>query len=146
MSAPRSGLRGGAAGFPRQQLARAEAADVRERFLKGILGRVSGDRIVELHLFTPMRQGGVESGVALVAIDLAAVPDEAPRMRPERHTLCTAHYRLTLRGIDRGKWEFDLVEEADAPLATVDLVIRGVQHRSSEGSESERLSGDELRE
>ena len=157
MSGARAGARG-PGGVARQHLARVEAADVRERFLKAILAKVALERIVEVHLFEPIRQGGQESGVALVAVELVAVePDSAPgetegpsaeRRAPSRdvrHTICTARYRLTLRGMDRGKWEFDLVEEADAPLDAVDAVIRGVQHRSSEGSESERLSGDELR-
>ena len=53
-------------------------------------------------------------------------------------------YRLTIRGPDRGKWEFDLVEEADAPLVTVDAVVRGVQERAGEEGEPERLGPDAL--
>ena len=35
----------------------------------------------------------------------------------------TARYRLTLKGADRGKWEVDVVAEADAPLDAVDAVV-----------------------
>ena len=63
-----------------------------------------------------------------------------------RFTIHTARYRLTLKGVDRGKWEVDVVAEADAPLDAVDAVIRGVQRRSGEGAEPERLSTEALRE
>ena len=62
-----------------------------------------------------------------------------------RHVVFTAGYRLTRKGPDRGKWFFELAATADAPLATVDMVVRGVMHRSKDLTESERLSGDQLR-
>ena len=43
----------------------------------------------------------------------------------------SARYRLTLKGPDRGKWETNMIAEADAPLASVDAVVRGVQRRSA---------------
>ncbi|MEK7239064.1 MAG: hypothetical protein AAB224_00620 [Gemmatimonadota bacterium] len=205
--------------------------DTRERFLQAIVGRLGVERIVELHLFSPIRQGVMETGVAVVA----ALPDlpgaEAQRSaeaeaqwsagegvraevseaavlsvsppdavagavteavageealpapvplnstlplpvhstvllpldfetrtpgEPEdvevvetpaesRHVVFTAGYRLTRKGPDRGKWSFELAATADAPLATVDMVVRGVMHRSRDLTESERLSGDQLR-
>src|SRR5688500_8317348 len=39
----------------------------RERFLAAVAEQVPIDRVVELYLFQPMRQGGVESGVAVIA-------------------------------------------------------------------------------
>ena len=36
-------------------------------------------------------------------------------------------------------------EEADAPLLTVDAVVRGVTRRSGDADETIRLSGDEFR-
>ncbi|HEU4586516.1 MAG TPA: hypothetical protein VFR95_12255 [Gemmatimonadaceae bacterium] len=66
---------------------------------------------------------------------------------PRRFTVLRAHYRLQLKGPDRGKWEVGVVEEADAPSATVDEVVRGVHERAGgwgvEGPE--RLTGDEFR-
>src|SRR5689334_15587853 len=46
-------------------------SETRERFAKAILAQVQGERIVEIHFFQPIKQGGVESGVAV----LAALPD-----------------------------------------------------------------------
>ncbi|HWJ21867.1 MAG TPA: hypothetical protein VNS52_05885, partial [Gemmatimonadaceae bacterium] len=51
----------------------------------------------------------------------------------------------TLKGPDRGKWEVDVVEEADAPLVTVDAVVRGVQRRAGEGADAERFTAEQLR-
>jgi hypothetical protein len=62
-----------------------------------------------------------------------------------RFTVHTARYRLTLKGPDRGKWEVDVVAEADAPLDAVDAVVRGVQRRAGEAADPERLTGDAFR-
>ena len=53
----------------------------------------------------------------------------------ERHVIYTAAYRLTLKGPDRGKWETNVTAEADAPIITVDAVVRGVQRRSGDVDE-----------
>jgi len=190
--------------------------ETQQRFLRAIAERVAVDRIVELHLFPAIRQGGVETGVAVVAeqplepgpaiddagtdprndvvevaaegaeptpgaetealpestvesadepgdVELDAVvadtaeaaslaedsgetlPGSVPAP-PERLIIHTASYRLTLKGVDRGKWEVDVVAEADAPLHAVDAVVRGVQRRAGEGAEPDRLSTDALRE
>lgn len=110
-----------------------------QRFIRDIAGRVGLDNITEVHLFPPMRQGGVETGVAVVA---AIVPDSDSA---ERHTVFSAHYRNTIKGPDRGKWEVEVRAEADAPLATVDDVVRGVMKRAGEQFEPERLSAGEVR-
>lgn len=166
--------------------------DTRERFLTAIVGRLGAERIVELHLFSPIRQGVMETGVAVVA----ALPDLEPQVdsgaeeqaergaaegqgevvdavtseattepspyldatpaepvdlpsvetpAESRYVVFTASYRLTRKGADRGKWSFELAATADAPLATVDTVVRGVMQRSKDLTESERLSGEQLR-
>ncbi|HEY0970747.1 MAG TPA: hypothetical protein VGE02_07215 [Gemmatimonadales bacterium] len=75
----------------------------------------------------------------------APSPDVAPQAPPpSRFTILTARYRLQLKGPDRGRWEVDVVEEADAPLVTVDAVVRGVQRRAGELSAVERLSAADL--
>jgi hypothetical protein len=56
-----------------------------------------------------------------------------------------ARYRLTLKGPERGRWEVAVREEADAPLLTVDAVVRGVGRRAAEGAEAERLDAAALR-
>ena len=249
-------------------------SETRERFAKAIIAKVPAERIVEIHFFQPIRQGGVESGVAVVAahpehtlsaegelpnvsgalpepdVDVpevieetddlqneltldasaSATPDEcvvipahtvepddqdvgaeqddeqdadlmasdrevdlpmghapfgapddvssddedgeqaalrrkareafaaldalsAPALTnaeservgpPPRMTVFTARYRLVLKGPDRGKWEATVVAEADAPLPTVDAVVRGVLRRAGDAEDAERMSGEEL--
>jgi hypothetical protein len=182
--------------------------ETRARFLAGIAAQIPADRVKEVHLFGALRQGGAESGVAVIAVEreepvtldvdggyvppaavadavpvettadvvvhdqlddeasfvadevaddvaedvadvLSPVPaeqvDPRPAGPPARYTVYTARYRHTLKGLDRGKWEISVTEEADAPLLTVDAVVRGVSRRSGEADETERLSGDEFR-
>lgn len=141
---------------------RVELDETRERFLAAIAEKLSPDQVVEVHLFQPIRQGGVESGVAVLAVEEqqltrgeagAEHPPAAQggaaenRSGAAEHRLAvhTARYRLTQKGLDRGKWEFGLQAEADAPLVTVEKVVRGVQRRSGDAEDPERLSGDEFR-
>ncbi len=109
----------------------------RERFLLAIAAQVPPERIAEIHFFQPIKQGGVESGVAVVVENAAP---ETPRM-----VVYAASYRLTLKGLDRGKWEVNIVAEADAPLVAVDAVVRGVQRRSGDVDDAARMDGDEVR-
>lgn len=130
----------------------------RERFLAAIAQRISGGGtdqsaspestravIEEVYILPPIRQGGAESGVAVVAVALpetaAAGEDVMPRM-----LVYTAKYKLTLKGPDRGKWEFSMHPDADAPLPMVDKVVRGVQQRSGYAEEAARLTGAEVLE
>ncbi|AHG90364.1 hypothetical protein J421_2827 [Gemmatirosa kalamazoonensis] len=66
MTGPASG------GRPPFSGAQRLADDTRRRFLAAIVARVPLERLVEVHLFPPIRQGGVETGVAVVA----ALPEE----------------------------------------------------------------------
>ncbi len=137
-----------------------------ERFLRDIADRVGLQAVDEVRLFPPLRQSGVETGVAVVAaIPLPPEPvhphdsDEPPEALSEsagdeflpieeedreiivhRHTVFTARYRHTLKGPDRGKWEVDVQAEADAPLVTLDQVVRGVMKRAGEPFEPEKIS------
>ena len=174
--------------------------ETQQRFLRAIAERVPSEQVVEVHLFPPIRQAGVETGVAVVAEDprkrvpenmpvtveangtvevvssqQAQHDDDGPRVaapaeiaeidgsaidgaaieitetdaaeaRLSRFTIHTARYRLTLKGVDRGKWEVDVVAEADAPLDAVEAVVRGVQRRSGEGAEPDRLTTEAFRE
>lgn len=184
----------------------------RERFFRAIAERIDVDRVEEVHVFPAIRQGGRESGVAVVTlrpevpesevaeqdavadgqldagvesvddvgnvddvenlddaesvdgvdgIDGADLVDDVddllngsaetvetpPPAPPRRFTVLRANYRLQLKGPDRGKWEVGVVEEADAPAATVDEVVRGVHERAGGWSVEgpERLTGDEFR-
>ena len=224
--------------------------ETQERFLRAVAARLPLDRVAEVHLFPSIRQGGVETGVAVIAVEAegggdapasaevspgaalsgaalsgaegvdaapggvtdaagagegarngsAAPPtaqaaiaepataetatagenepagaggagDSAAGAPPQhqdsadaadashrsaarhtdsppapRHTIFSARYRLTLKGPDRGRWEAEVVAEADAPLATADLVVRGVRKRTGEAAEAERVSPDALRQ
>jgi hypothetical protein len=242
----------------------APVSEITERFLKVVLAHVPLARIEELHLFSPLRQGGVETGIAVIAarvpvmafelspapelpfddaviatdeavgdvaaalaveadveadvdadidadvdadieadveadvdvvvdadfdvvvdavvdavvdvaidadvdvgvdadvdvlvdadVDVVIDADVAADVADEglietaplpriRHTVYTARYRLVQKGPERGKWEADVVAEADAPLVTVDLVVRGVQRRAGEESEIVRYSAPQL--
>jgi hypothetical protein len=226
------------------------SAEGRERFFRAIAERIDTERVEEVHVFPAIRQGGRESGVAVVTIrleetedaelpampeesatsgadqapdgpDVPAAPDasaiveqsseptaergsdstseptaeqtEGPAAEvtvepaveptaepidepmaeptevdsfagdvygealveattptpPRRFTVVRAHYMLMLKGPDRGKWEVGVVEEADAPAATVDEVVRGVHERAGGwggGADvPERLTGDDFR-
>lgn len=104
-----------------------------ERFLREILDRIPISRIAGMHVFPSIRQGVHESGVAVAAVwpdakDGSSILSDS-NVRP---VVFTAHYRLTIKGADRGRWEFDCIEEADAPLMTVETVVRGVQKRSGD--------------
>jgi hypothetical protein len=152
--------------------------EVRARFLKAILDQLPAERIAEIHFFPEIRQGQIETGVAVLAVvplpplpvtasaDGTAVeaPVEAPVVEestvvdtdpvadgeavaptvPVRFEVYTAAYRWTRKGPDRGKWEVDLTAEADAPLPTVDIVVRGVHERAGEAMETERITNAEL--
>jgi hypothetical protein len=149
--------------------------EVRARFLKAILDQLPAERIAEIHFFPEIRQGQVETGVAVLAVvpepplpvasatgeSVAdAVTDEVPDAVPnevpidvatdhvavptERFEVWSAAYRWTRKGPERGKWEVDLTAEADAPLPTVDIVVRGVHERAGEAMETERITNAEL--
>ena len=122
-------------------------SETKERFLVAIAEQVAVDRIAEVHFFKPIKQGGLESGVAVVALSEAkGVDSPSEPRRPAKHTVFTAHYRHTLKGVDRGKWQVTVVEEADAPLVTVETVVRGVQRRAGDVDDPERMEGDAVRE
>ncbi|MEO7996259.1 MAG: hypothetical protein ABI852_02375 [Gemmatimonadaceae bacterium] len=81
---------------------------------------------------------GVE--IAIEETEDAVVP-LVPRIR---HTVYTARYRLVVKGPERGKWEMDVVDEADAPLLAVETVVRGVQRRAGEETATVRYDSHQL--
>jgi hypothetical protein len=86
----------------------------------------------------------VELGDAVGAAGetVAATPQPAVPARAPRHAVYTARYRLLITGPARGRWEFDCKPEADAPLVTVETVVRGVKDRAGDEGDPERLDGD----
>ena len=77
-------------------------------------------------------------------VDHAAALDGDVAVVPPRLRIMTASYRHTIKGIERGKWTFDVQVEADAPYEAVELVLRGVRHRSSEPADPELVRADAL--
>jgi hypothetical protein len=145
--------------------------ETQQRFLRAIAERIPVERIAEVRLFPPIRQGHLESAVAVVAVEgldamtaerevslevIAADlpvdadvvgPSSAPaiaRTASSRFSIVTARYRLAIKGPDRGKWEFDLVHDADAPLDAMERAVRGVSHRVGEGGDPDLLSPAEF--
>lgn len=142
-----------------------------ERFLRDIADRIGLTSVDEVRLFPPLRQSGVETGVAVVAAiplppegEHVHMADEPPEALSEsagdeflpieeedreiivhRHTVFTARYRHTLKGPDRGKWEVEVRAEADAPLVTLDQVVKGVMKRAGEPFEPEKISAAAFR-
>ncbi len=119
---------------------RRPVTETAERFLRAIVAEVPVARIAELHLFTALRQGVYETGVAVIAV----WPEVGERTEDARHTVYTARYRLVVKGPDRGRWEFECVAEADAPLITVETVVRGVQRRSGDLDDPMRYDANAL--
>ena len=120
--------------------------DTRRRFLLAIADQVVPDRVDEVRVFRPIRQGGQETGVAVIAVEPELVADAPPTDAIARHVVYSARYRLVLKGPDRGRWETTVTAEADAPLAAVEAVVRGVLRRAGEDEEPERLTGDSFRQ
>lgn len=168
------------------------SSDARERFLMEIAAVVPKHRISEVYFFPPLRQGPMETGVAVIAampvgaspvfamaevtlpeatmavaatvpVDSADESTEPPAPTAlatepsleeqliegakisSRHVVYSARYRWTRKGPERGKWECEVVAEADAPLLTVETVVQGVRQRANEPVEPEKLDGDVVR-
>ena len=89
--------------------------EIDERFLRAVADHVAAERVAAVYLFSPIRQGPTDRGVAAVAE--AAEPLEGadqPRGAP-RYTVYTATYRHAVKGRDRGAWAVDVTAQADAP-------------------------------
>jgi hypothetical protein len=120
--------------------------DTRRRFLLAIAEHVTPERVDEVRVFRPIRQGGQETGVAVVAAEPEPPADESDSAAVSRHIVYSARYRLVLKGPERGRWEATVTAEADAPLAAVEAVVRGVLRRAGENEEPERLTGETFRQ
>lgn len=122
-------------------------SETRHRFLRAISEKIGADRVEEIRLFQPMRQGGQESGVAIIAASVAPgeSSDSSLESLSPRLTVYRASYVLTRKGPERGRWEVDMTSEAEAPLETLADVARGVHRRSGDDAEPERLTGDAFR-
>jgi hypothetical protein len=140
----------------------AERDSTRERFLIAIADKVNREAVAEAHFFQPIKQGLTESGVAVIAVNEGnftaaeggaenstgaegAAENSSSAENSSRLAIHTARYRLTLKGPERGKWDFSIQAEADAPLVTVEKVVQGVQRRTGDAEGPEKISGEEFR-
>jgi hypothetical protein len=140
-------------------------SETRERFVRAVLEKLPLDRIVEIHFFPPIRQGQIETGVAVIAAtpecgdrsppsgepssaEAAASPSSATLsgvFAPDsRLEVYTATYHWTRKGPERGRWQVDVVAEAWAPLEAVGSVVRGVRERAGEVLDADRLTARDL--
>jgi hypothetical protein len=83
------------------------------------------------------------AATAATAAETVAVPVPVP-LKHDRLTVYTARYRYIIKGPERGKWEASVTAEADAPLITVETVVRGVQRRAGEESEIVRYTSAQI--
>ncbi len=158
--------------------------ETQRRFLREIAARIGEGRVHEVRLFPAIRQGGIESGVAIVAarppqpippdmsippsedfsdeldispdietiipvvVDSDAAPPPGPQIDRDmpRYEILSARYKLVIKGTERGAWETEVRHEADAPLDTIDRVVRGVAMRSGEDGEPECIEIARFRE
>ncbi|MGH7710399.1 MAG: hypothetical protein ACREOG_03895, partial [Gemmatimonadaceae bacterium] len=75
-----------------------------------------------------------------------ATPAAAPFFNgPPRFEILSARYKLVLKGTERGQWEAEVRHEADAPLDTIDRVVRGVALRQGEDAEPECIADTSFR-
>ena len=99
--------------------------------------------VVDGEAGAPEQEGSEPEAAPIPASDPGSEgqrPVEAGPPQPARFSILTARFRLTVKGPDRGKWEFNLVHDADAPLETIEPVVRGVARRVGEAGEPDLLS------
>ena len=111
--------------------------ETRERFFRAITKEIPVDEIAEIHFFQPMRQGGVESGVAVVASrDVGTGTKEegrAPESEVDENGVSSREERERLAEAARR-----YVTEHCAPQKVADQylnvlhAVRGQKHRDSE--------------
>ena len=119
------------------------------------LVEVTGEGADATECETPV-QGGEDEVVATEPVgdaatgdaasgDVAVAPDSQLPTPDEKYTVYTARYRLVLKGPDRGKWEASVVAEADAPLISIESVVRGVQRRAGDVEGPDHMTADDIR-
>lgn len=123
------------------------ATEERTPPVETVVETVSGEIPVEV-VVSAEESVAADDGVvvqeSVVAEESVTVADAPVTTRNERLSILTAHFRHTIKGPDRGKWEFTMVHDADAPIETVENVVRGVARRAGEDGEPELLSGNDF--
>ena len=143
-----------------EELDRESALDLVAEGIRPVVGTLEpilhGPDEGEVDLVVSVEPGDLppETDAESIALgDILALP--SPEVVVGRHDRVVAHqrlailcarYKLVLKGAERGRWDMDIVHQADAPLETLDRVIAGVIRRSGEAAEPERFTRERLRE
>ncbi|CAN5182247.1 hypothetical protein BH23GEM4_BH23GEM4_03870 [soil metagenome] len=96
----------------------AAAAPELRAALGGVEARVAAERIDAIWLFDPQRNGGRESGLAVLSLFTAGKAD--------RRRVCVLRYQLEAAGDVRSE---EWVEEGTVPSGRVERIIAGVVRR-----------------
>lgn len=109
-------------------------------------GESTQERAVELEAaVVDTESADADDGIALG--DLFALPERpTTQTGHDRLAILCARYKLIVKGPDRGRWDIEIVHQADAPLDTLDSVIKGVVRRSGDDAVPERFSRQSLRD
>jgi hypothetical protein len=129
--------------------------ETQERFLRAVLERVAVDSVVELHLFPSIRRGTLETGVAVIATEVPAMP-QLVRETDELQDVAVVSELDTAEGLAAHADGDDDVQEApvaltenddDSPYAHDDADVVAPTAGASESSEAsdELVDDDELR-
>ena len=111
----------------------------RERFLKEIAARIPVERVEEVHLFPAIRQGGRESGVAVIAVRPEPAIEPAPAGPEALEEVDGARESSTPPGALESPDDSWL--DTDAPLVSGEHPAASVAERDA----SERPGGSEPR-
>ncbi|MGQ0650540.1 MAG: hypothetical protein ACT4P7_23620 [Gemmatimonadaceae bacterium] len=141
----------------RQELERETTLELVAEVIPGEVSSDEGDvpdeKEISLVLEAPDLPADASSGErddSIALSDILALPspegavvDDNPH---SRLAILCARYKLVFKGSERGRWDLEIMHQADAPLDTLDRVIAGVMRRSGETGEPERFTRESLRE
>ena len=106
--------------------------ETQQRFLRSIAERVPLEHVVELHLFPPIRQGGVETGVAVVAEDPRRSAGDADLAPAETDTRASDDPVAEILTADADSEVLtDESAEASELVATADTLVETVRRARS---------------
>jgi len=109
------------------------------RLLVAVAERMPKAEVDAVWAFPGVKREGREHGVAVVARQESAGPEDRRTGGPKRLRVYRARYALTVKGQDRGRVEVEVEEIALAPRDTLPSVIEGVRRRADEAGEAELI-------
>ena len=124
--------------------------ETQQRFLRAIAERVPSEQVVEVHLFPPIRQGGVETGVAVVAEDpRKRAPESVPVTVEANGTAEVVSAQQAQHGDDEPQpaaaavevAEIDVAEQEVAELDVVEPDVSDVEPADTERDDESNGAG-----